>query len=83
MLINKVAVVILNWNGKSFLEKFLPIVIKNTTNAQIIVADNHSSDDSVSFLKQHFPDIKVIINPSNDGFAKGYNLTLTQMQAEY
>ena len=83
MSINKVAVVILNWNGKSFLEKFLPIVIKNSTNAQIIVADNHSSDDSVSFLKQHFPDIKVIINPSNDGFAKGYNLALTQVQAEY
>lgn len=83
MLINKVAVVILNWNGKSFLEKFLPIVIKNSAYAQIIVADNHSSDDSVSFLKQHFPEVKVIINPSNAGFAKGYNLALKQVQAEY
>ena len=83
MLSSKVAVVILNWNGKSFLEKFLPIVIKNSSNAQIIVADNQSSDDSVSFLKAHFPKVRVIINPSNDGFATGYNLALKQVQAEY
>ena len=83
MLSSKVAVVILNWNGKSFLEKFLPIVIKYSSGAQIIVADNQSSDDSVSFLKQQFPDVRVIINPSNDGFARGYNLALKQVQAEY
>jgi GT2 family glycosyltransferase len=83
MLSNKVAVVILNWNGKSFLEKFLPIVIKYSSNAQIIVADNQSSDDSVSFLKQHFPEVRIIINPSNDGFSTGYNLALKQVEAEY
>jgi len=83
MLNSKVAVVILNWNGKSFLEKFLPIVIKYSSNAEIIVADNQSSDDSVAFLKQHFPDVRVIINPSNDGFSTGYNLALKQVQAEY
>ena len=52
---NKIAVVILNWNGKSFLEKFLPIVVKYSHDSQIIVADNQSTDDSVSFLKTHFP----------------------------
>lgn len=83
MLSKKVAVVILNWNGKSFLEKFLPIVIKYSSNAQIIVADNQSSDDSVSFLKQHFPAVRIIINPSNDGFSTGYNLALKQVEAEY
>jgi hypothetical protein len=83
MLSSKVAVVILNWNGKSFLEKFLPIVIKYSSSAQIIVADNQSSDDSVSFLKQHFPEVRIIINPSNDGFSTGYNLALKQVEAEY
>lgn len=83
MLSNKVAVVILNWNGKSFLEKFLPNVIKYSQNCQIIVADNQSSDDSVAFLKQHFPEVSIILNPSNDGFATGYNLALKQVKAEY
>jgi GT2 family glycosyltransferase len=83
MLSKKVAVVILNWNGKSFLEKFLPSVIKYSSSAQIIVADNQSSDDSVSFLKQHFPAVRIIINPSNDGFSTGYNLALKQVEAEY
>ena len=83
MLSSKVAVVILNWNGKSFLEKFLPSVIKYSTSAQIIVADNPSSDASVSFLTQHFPEVRIIINPSNDGFSTGYNLALKQVEAEY
>ncbi|MBC7556799.1 MAG: glycosyltransferase family 2 protein [Chryseobacterium sp.] len=83
MLNNKVAVVILNWNGKSFLEKFLPIVLKYSQNVQIIVADNNSSDDSVVFLKNYFPHVSVIINPTNDGFSKGYNTALKQVNAEY
>ncbi len=80
---NKIAVVILNWNGKSFLEKFLPIVVKYSHDSQIIVADNQSTDNSVSFLKTHFPNVSIIVNPSNDGFAKGYNLALKQVIAEY
>lgn len=80
---SKVAVVILNWNGKSFLEKFLPSVTEFSKTHQIIVADNNSSDDSVSFLKQNYPNIKIINNPSNDGFAKGYNIALKQVSAEY
>lgn len=83
MLSSKVAVVILNWNGKSFLEKFLPLVIKYSPSAQIIVADNQSSDDSIALLKDKFPEIKIIINPDNGGFSKGYNIALKQVTAEY
>lgn len=83
MLNTKVAVVILNWNGKSFLEKFLPNVLKYSDDAQIVVADNQSTDDSVEFLKNKYPQVSIIINPSNDGFAQGYNLALKQVNAEY
>ena len=83
MLNTKVAVVILNWNGKSFLEKFLPNVLKYSDDAQIVVADNQSTDDSVEFLKNKYPHVSIIINPSNDGFAQGYNLALKQVDAEY
>ena len=79
----KVAVVILNWNGKSFLEQFLPSVVKYSNNAQIIVADNNSSDDSVSFLKDNYPEIEIILLDKNYGFAGGYNKALKQVDAEY
>ena len=67
----------------SFLEKFLPNVIKFSSSAQIIVADNNSTDDSVEFLKIHFPQVKTIINNANEGFAKGYNTALRQVDAHY
>lgn len=80
----KVAVVILNWNGKPFLEEFLPVVIKNShDDAEIIVADNDSKDNSVEFLKKNFPEIRIIRNNENGGFAKGYNDALKQIEAEY
>lgn len=80
----EVAVVILNWNGKGYLEKFLPFLMESTyRNKRIIVADNASSDDSVSFLQQHYPGVTVIANASNEGFAKGYNTALRQVQADY
>lgn len=80
----KTAVVILNWNGKKFLEQFLPSVIQYSKDvAEIIVADNASTDDSVSFMQSCFPEIKIIINESNSGFAKGYNDALKQIKAEY
>ena len=69
----KIAVVILNWNGKLFLEQFLPTVIKNSEVATIYIADNNSTDDSLSFLENNYPEIKIIKNVSNSGFAKGYN----------
>jgi GT2 family glycosyltransferase len=79
-----VAVVILNWNGQHFLEKFLPSVLASTyNNSQIIVADNASTDDSISFLQQHFPAVKIIVNETNEGFAKGYNTALKKVTADY
>ncbi len=80
----KVAVVILNWNGRSYLEQFLPSVLKNSPDyAQIIVADNASTDDSVSFLKEKYPQIEIISNKENGGYAKGYNDALKLIKAEY
>ena len=81
----KVAVVILNYNGKKFLEEFLPNVIANCDPvlAEVIVADNASTDDSVDYMKTHFPDIRLIENGSNGGFATGYNLALRQVEAQY
>lgn len=79
----KVAVVILNWNGKSFLKQFLPSVVKYSTNAQIIVADNDSKDDSISFLKNNYSDVQIIQLDKNYGFAGGYNNALKQIDSEY
>ncbi len=80
----KTAVVILNWNGKNFLEKFLPSVLKHShVYANIIVADNASVDGSVEFLKTAFPEVEIIQNSVNGGFAKGYNDALAQVKAEF
>jgi len=79
-----VAVVILNWNGKKFLEKFLPSVMSSQyENLSVIIADNASSDDSISFLKEKFLAVKIIINNKNEGFAKGYNTALKKVSADY
>jgi GT2 family glycosyltransferase len=80
---SKVAVVILNFNGRKFLEQFLPSVIKNSDVHEIIVADNDSTDDSVVFLRNNFPNINVIQNAHNQGFAGGYNEALKHVTAEY
>lgn len=77
----KIAVVILNWNGKALLEEFLPSVIKNSPEAEIYVADNASTDDSVDFLQKTFPQVKIIENPTNGGYAKGYNDALKSVEA--
>ncbi len=80
----KTALVILNWNGRKFLKKFLPNVIKFSQNdAEIIVADNASTDDSVALLKTEFPEVRIIENKSNGGFAAGYNQALKEVEAEY
>lgn len=79
-----VAIVILNWNGKKFLEQFLPSVLSSAySNLKIIVADNGSTDDSVVFLKAKYPQITVLHNHVNEGFAKGYNTALKQVNSEY
>jgi GT2 family glycosyltransferase len=79
-----VAIVILNWNGKKFLEQFLPSVIASTyKNYTVVVGDNASEDDSVNFLSQYYPQIKIIRNRVNEGFAKGYNSVLKQVTTDY
>ena len=79
----KTAVVVLNWNGKDWLEKFLPTLVKHSQEATVFVADNASTDDSVDFIKSNFPTIKIIINATNGGYAKGYNDALKLIDAEY
>ncbi len=79
----KTAIVILNWNGKKLLEQFLPSVVNFSTNeAEVYVADNASTDDSIAFIKQHFPTVKIIQNKENGGYAKGYNDALQQIDAD-
>ncbi|WP_226064442.1 glycosyltransferase family 2 protein [Kaistella polysaccharea] len=77
------AIVILNWNGRSWLEKFLPNVIQYSKGADLFVIDNNSTDDSVSFLQHNFPTVKIIINENNRGFAGGYNEGLKKIDHEF
>ena len=80
----RIAVVILNWNGRKYLEKFLPVLVQHSRDqAEIIVADNASKDDSISFLEQNYPGIRILRNIANEGFARGYNLALKQVDADY
>ncbi|MDR0686694.1 MAG: glycosyltransferase family 2 protein [Dysgonamonadaceae bacterium] len=81
----KTAVVILNWNGRQLLEKFLPFVVENTPmeTVEIIVVDNGSTDDSVDFIETRHPSILTIRFDKNYGFAGGYNRALSQLSHEY
>jgi len=79
-----VAVTILNYNGKAYLEEFLPHLFNSTyPNMEVYVADNGSSDGSLDFLREHFPAVKRIDLQKNHGFAKGYNLALDQVDGDY
>ncbi len=79
----KVAVVILNYNGKKFLEKFLPKVLQNTQGGEIIIADNASTDDSISFLTSNYSNLRVISLKTNKGYAGGYNEALKHIEADW
>jgi len=81
----KVAIVILNWNGEKLLRQFLPVVEKYSrrNDTEIFVADNNSSDNSVNYIKENHPKVKIVINDKNYGFAEGYNKALQQIEAEY
>lgn len=83
MDLSNTAVVILNYNGRRWLEKFLPSVLQHSGNAHIIVADNHSTDDSIEFLQTNFSTIDLITVPSNLGFCGGYNFALNQVKEKY
>lgn len=78
----RIAIVILNWNGKGLLESYLPSVTSYSSDADIYVADNASTDDSVAFLNANYPNIRIIQNASNGGFAKGYNDSLKHIKAD-
>lgn len=78
----KIAVVILNWNGVQLLEQFLPSIVKYSPEATIYLADNASTDDSISFVMANIPSVKIIKNDSNLGFAGGYNEALKHIDAE-
>ncbi len=79
------AIVILNWNGQHYLEKFLPVLVRrsNLPGVSIVVADNGSDDDSVEWLRHHFPKVQIISLDKNYGFTGGYNRALRQVEADY
>jgi len=79
----KTAVVILNYNGEKLLRQFLPSVLNNTTDAEIIVADNGSTDQSVKILWEEFPQVRIILLDKNYGYCGGYNRALKQVDATY
>ncbi|MCH2193167.1 glycosyltransferase family 2 protein [Kordia sp.] len=78
----KIAIVILNWNGKELLAQFLPKVVSYSNNASIYVADNASADDSIDYVKENYPTVKIIQNAENGGYAKGYNDALPFVEEE-
>ncbi|WP_138994426.1 glycosyltransferase family 2 protein [Larkinella sp. C7] len=80
---DEVAIVILNYNGKSFLEQFLPSVLTHSEGCPVYVADNHSTDDSLALLEGRFPSVHLIRLAANFGYAGGYNVALTQIDATY
>ncbi len=80
----KVSVVIINFNGRKYLEKFLPSVLAGTYyNMELIVADNASTDDSLEFLRRTYPAIRIIELKRNHGYAGGYNEALKEVQSDY
>ncbi len=80
----KVAIVILNWNGSKMLSQYLPSVLQySRSEAVVYVADNASTDDSLQLLREHFPEVRLILFDKNWGFAEGYNRALEQIDAEY
>ena len=77
------AVVILNWNGIKWIKKFLPTIIEKSNEANIYIADNASTDESVDFVNNNYPSVKIIQNSSNEGYAKGYNDALKKLDENY
>jgi len=77
------AVVVLNWNGINWLKKFLPILIEKSKDVNVYIADNASTDNSVEYVNDNFPNVKVLKNFSNEGYAKGYNDALETLKEEF
>ena len=81
----ELAVIILNWNGRSLLERFIPAAVANTSESEVelIVADNGSDDDSVEWMRSNFPDVRLITFERNYGFAEGYNRAIAAIDHPY
>ena len=80
----KVAIVILNWNGARMLQEYLPAVLRYSRDeATVYVADNASTDNSLELLRAEFPEVRLMVLEKNWGFAEGYNKALKQVEAEY
>lgn len=79
----KVSIVLLNWNGKYWLEKFLPSIITNSVGSKIVVADNGSTDDSIAWLKDNYPAIEIFKLKKNFGYAGGYAIVLKEIKTKY
>lgn len=77
------SVIILNWNGAKHLRTYLPSVVAHTKGAELIVADNGSTDESLEVLAKEFPTVKTIVLDQNYGFAEGYNRAIAQVDSEY
>lgn len=84
-MVKKLGVIILNWNGRNLLEKFIPAASKHTISAEcdLIVADNGSDDSSVQWLRTEYPEVKVIELDKNYGFSEGYNRAIRETDYEY
>ena len=80
---SRVAVVILNYNGADMLRRFLPSVLKFSPEAEVVVADNASTDASVEVMRNEFPAVRLVILDKNHGFADGYNYALREVEADY
>ena len=80
---SRTAVVILNYNGEKLLQQFLPSVIQHSAEAEIIIADNRSTDHSMLFVRQTFPQVRIIQLDQNYGYCGGYNRALKQVDADY
>lgn len=78
----KLAIVILNWNGLGLLKKYVPLVLEHSGNAEIYVIDNASTDESVTFLEEAYPEVNIVVNDANYGFAGGYNIGLKSVKAD-
>jgi GT2 family glycosyltransferase len=80
----KIAIVILNWNGRKYLEQFIPNILQSSySNYELVIADNGSADDSIEFLKKRYPALRTILLDKNYGFAGGYNKALQQVESDY
>ena len=79
----EISIIILNWNGAEMLRRYLPSVLQHTPEADVIVADNGSTDNSLTVLKKEFPSVKTIVLDKNYGFAEGYNRAIAQVDSEY